>query len=91
MGVGIATRLLAGRPRGRGSIPGTGKRIFPLSVTSRSDLGPTQPPIRWVPGAVSSGVKRQGHEADDSLSSVAEVKNGGAVPSLSHTSSWRGA
>jgi len=30
----------------------------------RPDLGPTQPPIQWVPGAVSLEVKRPGSEAD---------------------------
>jgi hypothetical protein len=38
-------------------------------------LGPTQPPIQWVPGALSLGVKRPGHEADHSPLSSAEVKN----------------
>jgi hypothetical protein len=37
-------------------------------------LGPTQPPIQWVPGALSLGVKRPGREADHSLLSRAEVK-----------------
>jgi hypothetical protein len=35
-----------------------GSRIF--SMSSRPDLGPTQPPIEWVPGALSLGVKGQG-------------------------------
>jgi hypothetical protein len=38
-------------------------------------LGLTQPPIRWVPGALSLGVKRPGREADHSPPSSAEVKN----------------
>jgi hypothetical protein len=38
-----------GRPRGRSSNPGTGK-IFLYSAASRLVLGPTQPPIHWVPG-----------------------------------------
>jgi hypothetical protein len=38
-------------------------------------LGPTQPPIQWVPGALSLGVKRLGREADYSSSSSPEVKN----------------
>jgi hypothetical protein len=38
-------------------------------------LGPTQPPIQWVPGALSLGVKRPGREADHSPPSSAEVKN----------------
>jgi hypothetical protein len=42
---------------------------------SRSVLGPTQPPIQWVPGALSLGVKRPGREVDHSPPSSAEVKN----------------
>jgi len=38
-------------------------------------LVPTQPPIQWVPGSISPGVKRLGSESDHSLSSSAEVKN----------------
>jgi len=36
-------------------------------------LGPTQPPIEWVPGAVSLGVKWLGHEVDLLPPSSAEV------------------
>jgi hypothetical protein len=35
---------------------------------------PTQPPIQWVTGALSLGVKRPGREADHSPQSSAEVK-----------------
>jgi hypothetical protein len=38
------------------------------------NLWPTQPPIQWVPGALSLGVKRPGREADHSPSSNAEVE-----------------
>jgi len=40
----------------------------------RPALGPTHPPIQWVPEALSLGVKRPGHEADLSPPSSAEVK-----------------
>jgi hypothetical protein len=41
-----------------------GPGIFLFSTASRPALGPTQPPIKWVPGALSSGIKRPGREAD---------------------------
>jgi hypothetical protein len=34
-----------------------------------------QPPIQWVPGALSLGVKRPGSEADHTLPYSAKVKN----------------
>jgi hypothetical protein len=49
-----------------------GQRIF--STSSRPALGPTQPPIQWVPGALSLGVKRLGREAGYSPPATAEVK-----------------
>jgi hypothetical protein len=50
----------------RGSIPGRGKG-FPLASVSRPALGPTQPPVQWVPGVLSPGVKaRPGRDADHS-------------------------
>jgi len=48
--------------------------LFLLTTASRTALGPTQPPIQWVQGAFSLGVKRSGHEADNSPPSSAEVK-----------------
>jgi hypothetical protein len=47
--------------------------------------------IQWVPGAPSSGEKRQGHEADHSPPSCAKVKEDGAVPILPTMSSWHSA
>jgi hypothetical protein len=52
---------------------GAGNFLF--TTASRTALGPTQPPIQWVPGALFLGVKRPGREADHSLPSSAEVKN----------------
>jgi hypothetical protein len=53
-----------------------GERIFPLSSVSRPALGPTQPPVQWVPGVLSLGVvARPGRDADHSPPSSAEVVN----------------
>jgi hypothetical protein len=51
-----------------------GLGIILFTSASRTASGPTQPPIQWVPGALSLSVKRPGSEADYSLSSNAEVK-----------------
>jgi hypothetical protein len=66
-----------------------GQESFFLSTASRLAPGATQPPLHWVPGALSPGVKRQGREADHSPPSSAGVKNGGAVPPLPLWSSGR--
>jgi hypothetical protein len=49
--------------------------ILFFATAFRPALGPTQPPIQWVPGALSLGVKRPRREADHSSTSIAEVKN----------------
>jgi hypothetical protein len=67
---------------GPGSIPSGGQEIFLFTVVSVPSLGPTQPPIQWVPGALTLGVKRHGLETDHSPSSSVDVKNGEAMPSL---------
>jgi hypothetical protein len=51
-----------------------GLRIFVFTTASKTALGPTQLPIRWVPGALSLGVMRPGREADHSPPSSSEVK-----------------
>jgi hypothetical protein len=53
--------------------PGGGKNFY-FSMSSKPALGPTQTPIQWVPGALSSGVKRQGREADHSSPASAGIK-----------------
>jgi len=52
---------------------GRPKYVFLFTTASRTALGPTQPPIQWVPGVLSLGVKRPGREADHSPPSSAEV------------------
>jgi hypothetical protein len=51
-----------------------GLGIFLFTTASRTALGPIKPPIRWVPGALSLGVKRPEREAGQSPPSSAEVK-----------------
>jgi hypothetical protein len=48
--------------------------FFVFTTASRTVLGPTQPPIQWVPGALSLGVRQVAREADHSPPSSVEVK-----------------
>jgi hypothetical protein len=48
--------------------------IFLFDTASRPALGLTQPPIQWVAGVLSLGVKRPGPDADHSPPSSAEFK-----------------
>jgi hypothetical protein len=66
-------------------------RGFLYSTPSRPALEPTQSPIQWVSKVLSPALKRQGSEAEHSHPSSDNSKNGGAIPSLPHTSLWRGA
>jgi hypothetical protein len=50
-------------------------RIFLFTIASRQILGSTQPPIQWVPGVFSLGLKYQWREASHSPPSSAGVKN----------------
>jgi hypothetical protein len=49
--------------------------IFLLPSVSRPALGPTQPPVQWVPGVLSRDKERLGCDADHSLPSSAEIVN----------------
>jgi hypothetical protein len=52
----------------------SGVKNLHFSMSSRLALGPTQPPIQWVPGALSPWVERPGREADHSPPTSAKVK-----------------
>jgi hypothetical protein len=69
------------------------KLTFLFTTASRTALGPTQPPIQWVPGAISlEGVKQPRREADHSPPSSAEVKECVELYlHFSNTPSWHGA
>jgi hypothetical protein len=54
-----------------------GLGIFLFTTVSRKALGPTQPPIQWVPGALSRGVKLTTH-----LHLVPRSRMRGAIPPL---------
>jgi hypothetical protein len=49
--------------------------ILLFTTASIPALGPTQPPIQWVPGALSLGIMWPAREVDHSPPSSAEVKN----------------
>jgi hypothetical protein len=61
--------------------------MFLYSTASSPAVKPTQQPIQWVMGTLSSGLKRPEREADHSPPSNAEVWKGGAISPLPHTSS----
>jgi hypothetical protein len=52
-----------------------GLGIFLFTITSRTALRPSQPPIQWVPGDLSLRVKWPEGKTDHSPPSSAEVKN----------------
>jgi hypothetical protein len=89
--VGIALGYGLDDQGSRVRLPG-GLGIFLFTTASRTALGPIQPPIQRIPGAVSLGVKRPGSEADHSPPSSAEVKECvGLYLHSPNTPSWRGA
>jgi hypothetical protein len=71
--VGIALVYgLDDRVLGSDSVWGLGISLF--TTAPRTALRSTQPPIQWLPGDLSRGVKRPGREADHSPPSSAMVK-----------------
>jgi hypothetical protein len=58
------------------------KESFLYFTVSIAAMEPTNLPIQWIPGVISSVVKRPGREADHSYPSNAEDKNSKAIPPL---------
>jgi hypothetical protein len=54
--------------------------IFLFATASRPALEPTQPPIEWVPGALSPRVKRPGVRLTIHLHSVPRLRMLEALP-----------
>jgi len=50
-----------------------GTRDFLIYKISRLAVVPTQPPMQWVQGALSSGVKWAGYEVDSAPPSSAQI------------------
>jgi hypothetical protein len=71
----VVVVVVAGRADDQGSIPGGRLGIFLFDTASRPILGPTQPHIQWVPGALLLGVKRPGRELTTDLHLVPRSKN----------------
>jgi hypothetical protein len=69
--VGVATSYGLGGPRFEFQ---KAKETFSTPKPYRPALGPTQPPIRWVPGLFPRG-KAAWREADHLTPSSADVKN----------------
>jgi hypothetical protein len=63
----------------RGVEPRQGLGIFLFTTASRPALGPTQPSIQWVPGALSLGVKRPGVKLTTRLHLVPRSRMHGAI------------
>jgi hypothetical protein len=62
----------ARQPRDRSSSPGEIKNVR-FSVSSIPTVGSSQP-LQWLPGALSSEIKRVEYEVDHSCPSSAEIK-----------------
>jgi hypothetical protein len=84
-------RLLVGIVTGYGlddrrfGVPSPGRvKTFHFSTSSIQTLGSTQPPIQWVPGALSLGAK-----LTTRLHLVPRSRKCGSVHRLPHTPSWR--
>jgi hypothetical protein len=64
----------AGRPGDGRSIPDRRDGLFPLASVSRPNLGPTQPPVQWVPGSLPGAKARPRHNADQKFRLVPRTR-----------------
>jgi len=69
------------RPMWFNSLQGQWWNFLFTTTVSRPALGPTQPPIQVVPGALTPGVRLTSH-----IHLVPRLRMRGAVPALPHTS-----
>jgi hypothetical protein len=60
-------------------------QYYVLRIYFTASRPATQPPIQQVPRGLSPGIKRPVPRHST------EAKNGGAIPTLPHTASWRSA
>jgi hypothetical protein len=72
--VGIATVYGLADRRGGSSSPGRVKN-FHFSIPSRPALGSTQPPIKWLSGALSRGLSGRGVKLTTHLQLVPRARN----------------
>jgi hypothetical protein len=82
--VGIATGY--GLDRRVGFRVPVGSRIF--STSSKPVLGPTRPPIQWVPGDLSPGESSWSVKLTAYLQLVPRSRKCGSIHPLLHTPSW---
>jgi hypothetical protein len=90
LGVGIATGYRLDDRGSRSSSRG-GVKNFLFSTLPRPALGSTQPPIQWVPDALSPGESGQGVKLTTHLQLVPRSRKCGSIHPLPHTPSWRNA
>jgi hypothetical protein len=86
----VGNRYIRGLQAGRPVFESWQRQNF-LFTASRPASRPIQPPIQWIPAALSPRLKQPGSEDDHSPPTSAELKNCGAIIPLLRTLSWHSA